>query len=261
MHVVVTGGSSGIGLEVARIYAARGASVSIIARDPQRLQAARLQIEQSAPGSLLCATAADVCDADSLAGAIGACEAQLGPCDILVACAGTVDPVLFHEQSDEGFRAQWETNFTGVVNAVRHVYAGMRDRGDGRIMVVSSAAAFLGIPAYTAYCASKSALVGFVDALRLEAQSSGISVGICYPPDTDTPQLAHELRKRPKEADMLMGRIRPRRADKIASLIVGGIDRRKARVYFTVSVAALALFGPSLKPWIELWCRLRARTT
>ena len=124
-------------------------------------------------------------------------------------------------------------------------------------MIVSSAAAFIGIPAYSAYCASKAALIGFADALRLEAKLTGLSVGICFPPDTDTPQLCRELKTRPKEAEMLMGRIKPRQPDDIAAKLVSAIDRRQARAYFTAAILALALFGSWARPFIEIWYGLR----
>jgi 3-dehydrosphinganine reductase len=260
MHVVVTGGSSGIGLEVAKIYAGQGASVTLIARNAERLEAARLELERVAGGrGRIVAAAADVADADAVSAAIETSETAIGSCDILVACAGIVAPAWFHEQGQDVFRAQWETNYLGVVNAVRATYSGMRLRSQGRIMIVSSAAAFIGIPGYASYCGSKSALVGFADALRLEAMPAGISVGICFPPDTDTPQLEMELQHRPVEAEMLMGRIRPQSADKIATLIVAGVDKKNARVYFNLSIAALALFGPWTKPFVEFWYRWRKR--
>lgn len=258
MHVVVTGGSSGIGLEVAKIYAARGLSVSLIARSLERLETAAETIRQVCDGrGQVYVSACDVADGVELLAAIKACEAVQGPCDILVASAGIVEPCFFHEQSPEQFQAQWQTNVTGVVNAVRAVYGGMRHRGEGRIMIVSSAAAFIGIPAYAAYCSSKSALVGFADALRLEAMATGVSVGICFPPDTDTPQLANEILSRPREAALLMGTIKPRRPEDIAAKLVAAVEQRRARVYFTASVAALALFGPLARPIISLWYRLR----
>jgi 3-dehydrosphinganine reductase len=260
MHVVVTGGSSGIGLDVAKIYARLGAAVSLIARDPDRLETARRAVEVAASGKGRVFTAvASVGNDDELSLAITACEAAFGPCDILVASAGIVEPGWFHEQNPEAFDAQWQTNFSGVVNTVRRVYSGMRTRGEGRIMIVSSAAAFIGLPAYAAYCASKAALVGFADALRLEASGTGVSIGICFPPDTDTPQLARELQSRPKEAELLMGQIKPRPASEIADRLVRGVDRRSARIYFTASIAALALFGPLVRPVIEIWYRLRTR--
>jgi 3-dehydrosphinganine reductase len=260
MHVVVTGGSSGIGLEVARIYAGRGASVSVIGRDEGRLNSAKADIRLSVGSEARIFTAsADVASGDAVAAAIDACEAEFGPCDVLVVSTGTVHPGWFHEQPQAAFDAQWQTNFLGVANTVRHVYTGMRARGTGRIMILSSTAAFLGIPAYTSYCASKSALVGFVDALRLEAAFSDVSIGICFPADTETPQLAWEASHRPKEAELLMGHIRPRKPADVARKIVKATDRRRARLYFAPSIAALAILGPFLKPWIEIYFKLRLR--
>lgn len=260
MHVVVTGGSSGIGLEVAKIYARRGARVSIIARDRSRLETARKAIEDaSLPQAQVFVAAASVGSNEELTSAIDACEAAFGPCDILVASAGVVEPGWFVDQQALAFDAQWQTNFSGVVNAVRRLYPGMKARGQGQVMIVSSAAAFIGLPAYASYCASKAALVGFADALRLEASGSGVSIGICFPPDTDTPQLTNELKLRPTEAQALMGQIKPRTAAEIATLLVRGVDRRSSRVYFTASIAALALFYPLARPFVEFWYGLRSR--
>jgi 3-dehydrosphinganine reductase len=85
----------------------------------------------------------------------------------------------------------------------------------------------------------------------------GITVGVCFPPDTDTPQFSRELESRPKEAELLMGRIKPRQAQEIAERLVSGIDRRSAHVYFTASISALALFGPLARPFVEIWYRLK----
>jgi 3-dehydrosphinganine reductase len=257
VHVVITGGSSGIGLAVATIYARRGYRVSLIGRNVARLEAAREAIRREATNASIFTTSADVSLADQAANALTDCEVAHGPCDILVASAGVVEPGWFHDQEGAAWRAQWQTNLDGVANAVHFAYPKMRQRGRGSVMIVSSAAAFIGIPAYAAYCASKAALVGFADSLRLEAMPSGVRIGICFPPDTDTPQLAQELRGRPAEAQMLMGRIRPRPAGEIAAKIVYGIDKGRARVYFNLSVWALAMFGPMLRPWIALWYTAR----
>lgn len=107
MHVVVTGGSSGIGLEVAKVYARRGASVSLIARNLDRLETARSEIEKSSGGRVkVFFAAADAAVCTEMSSAIMACEAANGPCDILVASAGVVEPGWFHEQAPELFESQ-----------------------------------------------------------------------------------------------------------------------------------------------------------
>jgi short-subunit dehydrogenase len=255
MHVIVTGGSSGIGLEVARIYAGRGAHLSLIARDPHRLEQARRDLAAAVAGSggrIRTATADIAAEAD-IAAAIAACETHFGPCDILVASAGMVDPALFDRQSSEAFSAQVQTNLFGTVNTVRAVYASMCRRRSGRIMIVSSGAALIGIHGYTAYCASKSALVGFAEALQAEARPQGVFVSICFPPDTLTPQFEKELPQRSPQARKLMGAAPPWSAQAVAQNIVKGIERRQAKVYFGLSITALGWLGPLIKPWLFRW--------
>lgn len=256
MHVIVTGGSSGIGLEVARLYAARGARLTLIARDPAKLEEACQDLLQ--PGDVqadIGFAAADVgCDA-ALSAAIAAAETDFGPCDILVAAAGVVEPEIFEKLSGSAFAEQVTTNLLGVANAVRAVYPGMKGRGRGRIMIVSSGAGLIGIYGYTAYCASKSALRGFAEALAMEASGTGVGIAICFPPDTFTPQLERELAKRPPEAQILIGKAPPWSAKAVAERIVRAIDRGTPRLYFGFSITGLGLFGSLVKPFVLWWYR------
>lgn len=259
MHVIVTGGSSGIGFDVARLYAARGARLTLIARDPARLELARqelLSTNEMSETDVYIATA-DVGVENEVLSAISSAEATLGPCDVLVASAGVVEPGRFEALSSAAFTEQVTVNLLGVVSAVRAVYPKMKRRGQGRIMVVSSGAALIGLYGYTAYCASKSALVGFVEALASEAAGSGICVSICFPPDTFTPQFERELAKRPAEAQLLMGKALPWTAKAVAERIVDGIDRRRSKVYFGFSITALGFFGSLIKPFLLWWYQRR----
>jgi NAD(P)-dependent dehydrogenase (short-subunit alcohol dehydrogenase family) len=255
MHVVVTGGSSGIGLEVARIYAAQGAHVSLIARDFTRLEQALHDLIQLLPGARdrLRIASADIGAEIQISAAIEACEVAFGPCDILIASAGVVEPARFDEQTAEAFAAQIGTNLLGTVHTVRAVYPTMIRRRSGSIMIVSSGAALIGIHGYTAYCASKSALIGFAEALRSEAKSYGVCVSICFPPDTLTPQFEKELPQRSPQARRLMGAAPPWSARSVAAKIVKGTKRRQSKVYFGFSIAALGLLGPMIKPLLFWW--------
>ncbi|MFP5076504.1 SDR family oxidoreductase [Rhizobium sp. YIM 134829] len=255
-HVIITGGSSGIGLAVAQLYAARGARLSLIARGQEGLDEAR--------GSLVGARAvavqsADVADASSLLPAIAGCEALLGPCDILVASAGIVEPGLFLDQSAESLERQIAVNLQGSMNSVRAVYPGMAARRSGRIMLVSSGAALIGIPGYAAYCASKSALRGFAEALRFEAAPLNVTIGICYPPDTQTPQLAAERRTRPPEAEVIMGAVKPWPAAAVAERLVAAIDRGTREEFFSSTLWALARLAPLVRPALLAWFDWRLR--
>lgn len=261
MHVIVTGGSSGIGLAIAKLYAARGDRVSLLARHSGRLDEAKAEIAalQGVDGSLIRTVSVDVASAEATAEAVELCEASLGPCDILVTSAGIVEPLAFDAMPVSVFDEQVITNFLGTANAVRAVYHGMKSRRRGRILMVSSGAALIGIFGYTAYCASKSALTGFAEALSAEADACGVDVSICFPPDTLTPQYRREISRRPPEAEILMGSVRPWSAEAVAARIVRGLDRGKPRIHFGFSLMALAYFGPLIKPFLIWWFSRKTR--
>lgn len=259
MHVIVTGGSSGIGLAIAKIYASRGARVSLIARDAKRLRQAG-EVLKASPGITAVSIhveSADVSSSEEVTSAIRVCEKTHGPCDILVASAGIVEPGAFDAVSPASFDDQITTNVIGTANAVRAVYAGMKNRGHGQVMIISSGAALIGIYGYAAYCASKSALAGFAEALSAEATGTGVRVSICFPPDTLTPQYRKEMLTRPREAEVLMGRVKPWTAEAVSQRIVRGIDRKRSRIYFDMSLLALGYLGPFIKPVLSRWFRLR----
>ncbi|NKJ34351.1 SDR family oxidoreductase [Rhizobium sp. SG570] len=250
MHVIVTGGSSGIGLAIAKLYATRGDRVSLLARHPGRLEQARAEIISLSgiDSARIQIASVDVASADQTTAAIEICEAAFGPCDILIASAGIVEPRAFDAMSASIFEEQISINFLGTANAVRSVYRGMKARRSGRIMMISSGAALVGIFGYTAYCASKSALVGFAEALSAEAEAFGVRISICFPPDTLTPQYRREISMRPAEAKILMGSVKPWSAEAVAARIVRGLEQGKAKIHFGFSLAALAYFGPLIKP-------------
>ncbi|MDQ0318927.1 NAD(P)-dependent dehydrogenase (short-subunit alcohol dehydrogenase family) [Pararhizobium capsulatum DSM 1112] len=252
-HVIVTGGSSGIGLAVARIFVARGDRVSLLARTPALLQSARDGLLAVHPNAQVCVESVDVSRETAVVDAVDRCEARFGACDILVASAGIVQPGLFEAISAEAFNRQIETNLTGSVNAARAVYAAMKTRRSGRIMLVSSGAGLIGIYGYSAYSASKFALHGFAEALRSEAQPHGVKISVCFPPDTETPQFARELDERPLEAAVVMGRVAPWSADVVASRIVRAIDRGIFEVFFGPTLYGLGRFGSLIKPLLNWW--------
>ncbi|OBZ96646.1 follicular variant translocation protein 1 [Pararhizobium polonicum] len=252
-HVIITGGSSGIGLALARIYAGRGARISLLARTLSVLEAVQGELAKDHGASTVRIESTDVADESQTVAAIHRCEEAFGPCDILITCAGVVEPGLFEALSSDAFDRQLQTNFSGSIHAVRAVYAGMKARRSGRIMLVSSGAGLIGIHGYTAYCASKFALHGFAEALRSEARPHGIRISVCFPPDTETPQFTRELEHRPPEAAVIMGRVAPWPADAVASRIVRAIDGGEFEVFFGWTLRALGRFGSTVKPFLNWW--------
>jgi 3-dehydrosphinganine reductase len=252
-HVIITGGSSGIGLALARIYASRGARISLLARTLPTLEAAHAELSRSGKADAIRIESADVADEGQTLAAIGRCEEAFGPCDILITCAGIVEPGLFEVVSPDAFERQLQTNLFGSIHAVRVVYAGMKQRRAGRIMLVSSGAGLIGIYGYTAYSASKFALHGFAEALRSEARPHDVKISVCFPPDTQTPQFTSEMEHRPLEAAVIMGRVAPWSSDAVAGRIARAIDRGDFEVFFGWTLWALGRFGSTVKPFLNWW--------
>lgn len=264
-HTIITGGSSGIGYAVAERLIRRGERVSLIARDLVKLQQARdgLLALGATPQSISI-VAADVIDQRRLDEAVAECEESGGVASALIASAGIVCPQFFDQQPADDFDRQIRTNLLGVANSVRAVYGPMRRRGYGRIMMVSSGAAFVGIPGYAAYCASKAALRAFASSLRLEAKPAGVRVSICFPPDTETPQLQAELPHRPQAARLFMGQAKPWPVDKVAERILAGFDAGRDEVNFGLLLHVLARTSPALEPLLQslyLWRTAKATDT
>jgi 3-dehydrosphinganine reductase len=220
---LVTGGSSGIGLALARQLAAQGARVWLLARRSKALSEALGSLQ--APTGRCGMVVADVADWKQVRDAIERVQAEAGLPDLLINSAGATHPGYVQDIPLDVFRQMIETNYMGTVHAVKAVLPGMIARGSGHIVNIASAAAFLGVFGYTAYGASKYAVRGFSDTLRAELKPLGVRVSIAFPPDTDTPQLAYENQFKPPETRALAGQAGVLSADRVADEILRGAGR------------------------------------
>lgn len=195
-YAIVSGASSGIGLACAKELARRGQRVVLVARDPQRLETARVAVERAgAPEAL--GVVADVTDAGACAAIVNDLSERRARIEWLITSAGDVEPGMFDELGIEAHRRQMEVNYFGTLHLAAPVARHMVAQGSGHIVLVSSAAAIVGIAGYTAYGASKFAVRGLAEAMRVELEPRGVFCSVAFPPDTKTPQLERERTRRP----------------------------------------------------------------
>jgi 3-dehydrosphinganine reductase len=234
--VVVTGGSSGIGLATAKAFASRGAKIAIVARDEQRLEAAKREVEAARSDATqpVLAVSADVADRERITSAINGISAQLGTPDVLVNAAGIFVPGYFEELDPELFERHLDVDVLGLIWATRAVAPAMVARGSGHIVNIASVAGFIGVFGYTAYNTAKYAVMGFSEALRSELKPLGVSVHVVCPPDVDTPGLAREKSLRPRETDRVCGNIKAIQPTLVAAEILAGVEKNR---YYVITGA------------------------
>jgi short-subunit dehydrogenase len=222
--VLVTGGSSGIGLAIARVLSARGAHVLISGRRHEALEAAVRQLR--ADGGRVDAVAADVTTAEGLAATMAAVEGTLGGLDVLVNNAGGVRAGRLEATSEREIRAMIEVNLVAPILLTRAALPLLRRSGQGMVVDVSSAIALVGLPFYATYAAAKAGIAHFGEALRRELKGEGVHVLTVYPGATDTPMMASS------RAGAEQGFGRESAAD-VAAAIVQGIEEDALQVVRT----------------------------
>jgi 3-dehydrosphinganine reductase len=261
-HVMITGGSSGIGKATACIYAARGSDVTIISRRKDVLDSALVEIDaaRGSAGGKTSTFSADVSDQAAVDQAVSKAVEAAGVPDLLITSAGIAVPGYFEDLPMDNFRHHMDINYFGTLHTLKAVLPAMRKRGDGHVVMVSSGAGLIGIFGYCSYSPTKFALRGLAESLRGELRLDNIGVSIVYPPDTDTPQLVEESKTKPEETKAMTGSAKMWSAEDVAKTIVKGIDKGKFAIAPGWEMAALAHFGNLLRPMIHRqWDRLAAK--
>jgi 3-oxoacyl-[acyl-carrier protein] reductase len=192
---VVTGGSRGIGLGIAKELAAAGAHVAVVARDEGRAQDAAAGLE----GDQHRGYGADVADADAVADLVKRVEQEMGSLDVLVNNAGITRDNLLIRLRDDDWNEVLDTNLRGAFNTIRAASRGMMKRKHGRIINISSVVGVTGNKGQTNYAASKAGLIGLTKSVAKELASRGILANAVAPGYIETDMTA-ELPQEAREA-------------------------------------------------------------
>lgn len=175
--VLITGGSRGLGLELARRFASEGAKIALLARDSEELERAAISLAGADVELLSC----DLRNEEMVKQAVQRVLWRFGRLDVLVNCAGTIRVAPVSHLSLEEFRQEMDTNFFGALHATFAALPHLERSAIGRIVNITSIGGRLAVPHLLPYSASKFAFVGFSEALHAELAQAGIGVTTVTP--------------------------------------------------------------------------------
>ncbi len=238
-HVVVTGGSEGLGLALCEQLAARGAHVTVVARNAAKLAAACRAIEgrRKRSSQRVAAVACDVTDEAAVARVLG----TLPVADVLVANAGVAVPRLFADMSPGEARQMMEVNYFGALNAARALVPGMVKAGSGRVVFVASAMSLTAFAGFSGYCATKWAVRGLAECLQSELRPCGVAVHVYYAPTMKTPGLATENLVKPAVTHELESLGDAVEASEAATMLLAGMDGDRFEITGDAGAELLAM--------------------
>ncbi|MBI3597446.1 MAG: SDR family oxidoreductase [Nitrospirae bacterium] len=245
--VVITGASGGIGRATALAFAREGARVALLARNRPRLEALASEIRTNdhREGLIL---AADVCSPVEIQKGIEQVMDRYSRIDYLINGAGVIFFNPFLELSLEELQAMMSVNYFGTATCIRAVLPVMLRQRSGHIVNIASTAGRRGFPMETGYCASKFAVVGLSEALRMELNGTGVGISLLCPGIVDTP-MSRDFLSLPG----IREEIRPISADRIAFRILDMVAEKRVESilpFSTKLVIRLNSMAPRLADWI-----------
>ena len=177
--VVITGGSRGLGLVLARYVCVQGGNVALIARDPEEL--ARAKADLAPHGSVVLAIECDLLDSEQIRSAVRQIIDRFGKIDILINNAGIIEVGPLEHMRLEDFDRAMRLHFWAPLELISQIVPEMRTWGGGRIVNISSIGGKIAVPHMASYSASKFALTGLSDAVRAELARDNIRVTTLAP--------------------------------------------------------------------------------
>ncbi|KAG5898109.1 hypothetical protein JTB14_027466 [Gonioctena quinquepunctata] len=217
-HVVITGGSSGIGKSVAIVAAQEGAHVTIIARNLDKLEKARDEIMRCCinDAQIISRISVDVSNYEDIKDEMFKLEERISPIFMLVNCAGVAICGRVEDFTEREVKRLFDANFLGTFYPVKVILPKFKQRKEGIIVLTGSQVSLMGMYGYSIYSSFKFALRGFAESLYMESKSYGITVTLALPPDTDTPGYELENRSKPIETKLISAAATLAQPDEVA---------------------------------------------
>lgn len=224
-HIVVTGGGSGVGAEIAAQFGAAGGTVSILGRRRDALESVAARIGAT---PISC----DVTERRVVDRALETARQINGPIHVAVANAGAAASQPFARIDADDWQGALDVNLTGVFNIWQACLGDMQGAGAGRLIAVASTAGLKGYPYVAGYCAAKHGVVGLTRALAVELGRSGVTVNAVAPGFVETPLLERSIQR--------IGEITGQPREQIAKRLMAG--NPQARLIQVGEVAAAVLW-------------------
>ena len=244
--VVVTGASAGLGRAIAHAFAKRGASIGLIARNPEALDAARQECEILGGRALVLPL--DVSDAEAVDAAASRVEEEFGPIDIWVndAMVSVFSPVKEMEASD--YKRVTDVLYLGFVHGTLSALQRMLPRDRGTIIQIGSALSYRSIPLQSAYCACKHAINGFTDSLRCELHhdKSNVKLTAIQMPAMNTTQFNWVKNRMPNDTQPVPPIYEPELTAEV--VVAAGLAKNPRREYWVGAPTVAAILGQKFIP-------------
>jgi NAD(P)-dependent dehydrogenase (short-subunit alcohol dehydrogenase family) len=247
--VVVTGASAGVGRAVAREFGRHGASVALLARNRDGLEAAKREVE--AAGGRAHVVPTDVANADEVEAAAASAEDALGPIDVWVNDAMTTIFAEFVDIEPDEYRRATEVTYLGTVWGTRAALGRMLPRDRGAVVIVGSALAYRGIPLQAPYCGAKHAVKGFFESVRCELRHRGshVRLSMVQLPALNTPQFEHCLARTADHPQPVPPIFQP----EVAARAVRWAAHHNRRELYVGLPTVKTIWGNRVAPWLAEW--------
>lgn len=229
--VLITGASRGLGVDMAKTFAARGARLALAARSGSELEKMRAELE--AQGTKAIAVPADVSDLASLRALVKETEASLGPIDVLVNNAGLEDVTDFESTDLERIEQLISVNVLGLIWLTRLVVPSMIERRTGHVCNIASLAGMTPVPHNAVYAATKHAVVGLSCSLRMELAEHGVEVSVICPGFVEGGMFLEYGRPAPKVAPSVT-------SQQVADAVIKAVENNKGKIIVTKGLARIA---------------------